>query len=83
MGKWSGDVAAAASKPLERDEWRAATAPVIGAADRRQEGLESNRSSLAISLASQSNGKWISGWISRRTPLIALQRLAGGGCRLA
>jgi hypothetical protein len=39
MGKWAGDVAHAASKPLERDEWRAATAPVI-TQETPQEGLE-------------------------------------------
>jgi hypothetical protein len=39
MGKWAGDVAHAAGKPLERDEWRAATAPVISQ-ETPQEGLE-------------------------------------------
>jgi hypothetical protein len=29
MGKWSTDIAAASTRPLAKDEWRAATAPVV------------------------------------------------------
>jgi hypothetical protein len=43
MGKWQGDIARAAAQPIEQDEWRAATAPVIQQpADPPATGLEVN-----------------------------------------
>lgn len=75
MGKWSTEVAQAASKPLERDEWRAATAVVV---DQQppQEGLDADPIFVGDLTGEPKKREWIvEDWI----PKGVVSSLSGDG----